>query len=366
MNTSTGSATISTPQATLLVAEREIVTKVRSKTFLISTAILVLIALAGVIWMGVQASKDEALPVAATSDIASQLDPSAFTVTEVAGRAQAEKLVASGDVDAAAISDPDSPTGVTVIADDENPDALISALSVSPTVDLLHPDVAAQKTMRYILGLAFALVFMLSALSFGTPITQSVVEEKQTRVVEILISAIPSRVLLAGKVLGNTILALGQILLLVAVVIVGLTVTGQIDLLRGLGSAMLWFVVFFLFGFILLASMFATAGALVSRQEDTGATLQPVMWLVMLPYFLVIFLGENPLAMTVLSYVPFSAPIAMPVRLYFGDAAWWEPLVSLVVMLALCGAVVMLGAKIYENSLLRMGARVKLLDALKG
>src|SRR5690606_37921301 len=99
------------------------------------------------------------------------------------------------------------------------------------------------------------------------PITTSVVEEKQTRVIEILLSAIPARALLAGKILGNTLLAIAQILLLVAVAVVGLIVSGQTDLLQGIGAPIIWFAVFFLFGFILLAAMFAAAGSLVSRQE---------------------------------------------------------------------------------------------------
>src|SRR5690606_39664110 len=120
------------------------------------------------------------------------------------------------------------------------------------------------------LGIGFGLVFMMSAMMFGMPVATSVVEEKQTRVVEILLSTIPARVLLAGKVLGNTILAMSQILLLVAVGTIGLIVTGQTSFLSGIGGPVLWFAVFFLFGFILLAAMFAAAGSMVSRQEDAG------------------------------------------------------------------------------------------------
>jgi ABC-2 type transport system permease protein len=239
------------------------------------------------------------------------------------------------------------------------------ALSVSPEVDLLNPDGAAGP-LRYLLGIGFGLVFMMAAMMFGMPVATSVVEEKQTRVVEILLSSIPARVLLAGKVLGNTILAMSQILLLVAVGTIGLIVTGQTTILAGLGGPVVWFAVFFLFGFVLLAAMFAAAGSLVSRQEDAGTTLTPVMYLTMIPYFLVIFFGDNPVVMTVLSYVPFSAPVGMPIRLFFNEAEWWEPLASLAIMLATCVVVILLGAKVYENSLLKMGARVKFREALRG
>jgi ABC-2 type transport system permease protein len=124
--------------------------------------------------------------------------------------------------------------------------------------------------------------------------------------------------LLAGKVIGNTILAMGQIIGLAAIAIVGFTVTGQSDLLAGLGAPIAWFAVFFLFGFILLAALFAAAAAMVSRMEDIGSTTTPLTMLVMAPYFLVIFFNDNPLVMTIMSYVPFSAPVGMPVRLFPG------------------------------------------------
>lgn len=357
-------STLSTPQSVWLVAEREIGSKLRSKSFLISTAILLVLALGGVLWMGFTAGGGDDTKIAATSQSIAQLPADAFEVTEVADRGEATELVRSGEVEAAVLPDTSSPTGLLVLADTEVPGGLAEQLSIAPTVELLQPDAGSEGPMRYILGVLFGMVFMMAAITFGSPIAMSVIEEKQTRVIEILISAIPARVLLAGKVVGNTVLAIGQIVALIAVAVLGLVITGQTDLLRGLGAPLVWFAVFFLFGFVLLAAMFAAAGSMVSRQEDSGPTLSPVMYLTMIPYFLVLFLGENPVAMAIMSYVPFSAPVAMPIRLFFGEAQWWEPLLSLAIMLAACVAVIALGAKIYENSLLRMGGRVKLKDAL--
>jgi ABC-2 type transport system permease protein len=183
-------------------------------------------------------------------------------------------------------------------------------------------------------------------------------------VVELLISAIPVRSLLAGKVIGNTILAMGQILVLAGIAIVGLTVTGQAAILQGLGGPIAWFAVFFLFGFVLLAALFAAAAAMVSRQEDIGSTTMPLTMLIMAPYFLVIFFNDNPTVLAIMSYVPFSAPVGMPMRLFLGEAQWWEPLLSLAILIATCIAAILVGARIYENSLLRMGGRVKLREAL--
>ena len=125
-----------------------------------------------------------------------------------------------------------------------------------------------------------------------------------------------------------------------------------------------WFAVFFVFGFVLLASLFAATAAMVSRQEDIGSTTTPVTMLVMIPYFLVIFFNSNPTVVAILSYVPFSAPVGMPLRLFLGQAAWWEPLLSLVLLIATTLLVILLGARIYENSLLKLGQRVRWREAL--
>jgi ABC-2 type transport system permease protein len=360
------SAALGSGQAIWLVAEREIGSKLRSKAFVISTAVLVLGALAVVLWGGFQAANNTGTPVAVTADAQQYVaGAEGLDVTEVADRAAAEALVESGDVDAAVVTDADSPVGVAVIADSDAPSQLVLQLAQTPTVVLLHPE-EGNAALGYIAAIGFGIVFLFAASMFGGTIAQSVVEEKQTRVVELLISAIPVRALLAGKVVGNTILAMGQILLLAAVAVIGLTVTDQTALLQGLGGPIAWFAIFFLFGFILLAALFAAAASMVSRQEDIGSTTMPITMLVMAPYFLVIFFFDNPLVLAIMSYVPFSAPVGMPMRIFLGDALWWEPLVSLAILIATCVVAILVGARIYENSLLRMGARVKLSEALAG
>ena len=96
------------------------------------------------------------------------------------------------------------------------------SLAQLPPVEMLNPD-PTDEALRYLVAIGFGVVFLLAASLFGGTIAQSVVEEKQTRVVELLISAIPMRALLAGKVIGNTVLAMAQILVLAGIAIVGLT-----------------------------------------------------------------------------------------------------------------------------------------------
>jgi len=362
---STGNQAPSFAQSTWLVAEREIGSKLRSKAFLISSVILFLGSLALVIWGGFQAQSNEGIPVAVTSDAAHYVaEIPGIDVTDASDRADAEALVESGEVDAAIVGDSSSPLGFVVIAESSAPTQLMLSLAQLPPVEILNPD-PTDEALRYLVAIGFGIVFLLAASLFGGTIAQSVVEEKQTRVVELLISAIPTRALLAGKVIGNTVLAMAQILVLAAISIVGLTVTGQTEILQGLGGPIVWFAIFFFFGFILLASLFAAAAAMVSRQEDIGSTTTPLTMLIMAPYFLVIFFNDNPVVLGIMSYVPFSAPVGMPMRLFLGEAQWWEPLLSLAILIATCAAAIYLGARIYENSILRMGARVKLSEALR-
>ncbi|WP_251452784.1 ABC transporter permease [Microbacterium sp. Marseille-Q6648] len=356
----------SAASSTWLVAEREIGSKLRSKAFVISTAILLLGALALVLWGGFAAASESGTPVAVTTDAQRFVeDVPGLEVTEVDARSDAEALVTGGDVDAAIVDDPASPTGFAVLVESTPPSQLLLSLAQVPPVEILDPQ-GATAVLGYVAAVGFGVVFLMAASLFGGTIAQSVVEEKQTRVVELLISAIPVRTLLAGKVIGNTVLAMGQILILASIAVVGLTVTGQTELLQGLGGPIAWFAVFFLFGFVLLASLFAAAASMVSRQEDIGSTTTPLTMLVMAPYFLVIFFFDNPLVLGIMSYVPFSAPVGMPMRLFLGEAQWWEPLLSLVILVVTCVAAIGIGAKIYRNSLLRMGGRVKLREALTG
>ncbi|RFA19132.1 ABC transporter permease [Subtercola boreus] len=349
--------------------------RLRSKAFLISTGILMLAVLASVVIGGLvggmgslpKVSVVEGSPVAASVQAVEGLDVRLAPSTDAA-----EALVRDGTVDAAVLgadgasgTGGSAPSGYTVIALDSAPTAVVQALSVAPTVQLLEPS-DQNPLIVYFVALAFGLVFFMSAITFGSTIAQSVVEEKQTRVVEILLSTIPVRALLAGKVLGNSLLAFGQIAAIAVLAGIGLLATGQSTLLASLGPSIIWFVVFFAFGFVLLASLYAATAALVSRQEDIGSVTAPVTMLVMIPYFLVIFFNDNPLVLGIMSYVPFSAPVGMPMRLFLGTAQWWEPLLALVVLVIVTAGVIVLGSRIYSNSLLRTGARVKLRDALRG
>ncbi|HEY0217159.1 MAG TPA: ABC transporter permease [Cellulomonas sp.] len=352
---------------TLMVAEREVTTQIRSKSFLISSGVLLVAILGGIILSSLlsdrMGSDTQVAVVPATAAVVDGV--AGLEAVQAADPDDARALVESGDVEAAVVpdDDPDNVLGIVVVGLDSAPDGVLSALSVAPPVELID-EPASSAGMRYLVSLAFGLAFMMSAMSFGGTIAQNTVQEKQSRIVEILLSTVPPRALLAGKILGNSVLAFAQTAAIAAAAVVGLLVTGQQDVLTLVGTPVAWFVVFFLIGFVLLAAIFAASASLVSRVEDTGPVLTPVMMLVMIPYFLVVIFNDNSTVLTVMSYVPFSAPVGMPVRLFLGEAAWWEPLLSLGILAVTAVVVIAIGARIYERSVLRTGRRVSLSEAL--
>ena len=353
-------------QAVGIVAQREVMTKLRSKAFLISTLLLLAAVFAGVLLSsyGPQLFGDSDTRVAATAQTASALEGVEGYEVEVLGSADAVRdAVEAGDADAGVVQG-DGPSGLVVLGDREAPTDVLQALSVQPELQLLDPN-APDPLLTYFIGIAFGIVFFSSAITFGQTIAQSVVEEKQSRIVEIMLATVPARAILAGKVLGNSLLAFGQIALIAGVVLLGGAVTGSQLLLDGLGMPIVWFVALFTVGFVMLAALYSAAAALVSRAEDLGSASSPIMMLIMIPYILVIVFNNNPLALQIMSYVPFSAPVAVPMRVYLGTMEWWEPLLSLAILVASTVAVILFAALVYERSLLKTGAMVKWRDALK-
>ncbi|MFT7836046.1 ABC transporter permease [Saccharothrix sp. BKS2] len=348
--------------ATRLVAEREVKVLVRTKGFWIGFAVMLVGLFALTVLPAVFGGG--ATPVALVgSQAAGAFAGEDFEVRQVEDVAAAEELVRAEEVDAAVVPDTtgESATGVRVVALTEPPGEVVAALATAPPVDLLEQAEVGEDE-RFVVVLVFALVFMMFGMG-GAAIAQSTVTEKQTRIVEILVSTIPVRAMLAGKIAGHTLLTIGQVVVLALATPIALRLGGQSELLAVVAPALGWFVPFLLLGFVLLASMWAVTGSLVSRQEDLGSTMGVVMILVMGPYFAVLAFADNSAVMGVLSYVPFSAPVAMPVRLFAGQAQAWEALLSLAVLACSVVAIVLLAARLYEGSLLRTGGKVKLSKA---
>lgn len=219
--------------------------------------------------------------------------------------------------------------------------------------------------------IATVAVFLLygQLIGYCFAVSMGVVEEKSTRVVEVLLATVRPVQLLAGKIIGIGLVGLLQLAVIgavgLAVAVASNAITLPPDAAGTIGSVLLWF----LLGYAFYSSMFAVAGAIVSRQEELQNTAAPLN-LLMIASFFVAFSssvggGDSTLA-KVSSFLPPVAPLVMPVRIAGGDAALWEIGLSLVIMLVSTVAVVVLAARLYEGAILRTGARVKLRDAWRG
>ena len=353
-----------------LVAGREMKVKMTSKAFVVTTAIVLGLLLAAMLvgprladWLGGDAAGADVAVTAETAQAVGALGD-AYELRTVGSTDAAREAVRVGDVEAAVVPDEASPAGLAVVGLDSAPTDLAQALSTSPAVELLDPN-APDPAVRFLLAFGLGIVFFMVAITYGQQIAVSVIEEKQSRVVEILLAAIPAKAMMAGKVIGNSAMALLQVSLIAGVLLLGLQVNETVLPLDGLGAPILWFVLLFTIGFVMIASLYAAAASLVSRQEDIGSTSLPVMMLIMLPYFAVIFFNDDPQALRIMSFIPFCAPVAVPLRVFLGQGETWEHVAALGILVLSTGLAIWFAAKIYERSILRTGKAMTWSEALR-
>ncbi|WP_083707424.1 ABC transporter permease [Intrasporangium flavum] len=386
-------------RAWTVVAMREVVVRLTNRAFLVSTA-LTLLFIAGygafaawqsgrtTTWTVAVSTTDAPAAgplVAATGRVAHTTDDTVVVTTKpVADASAARTAVTDGDADVWLHR---TATGWAATSADDVPSGLRTALEQAVRTDALDRNATAAGTSLTSLEqgsalsldrfsgagtdagfvkavtFAFALLFFMSAMMFGQQIAASVVEEKQSRLVEIIATAIPVRQLLAGKVVGNSAIALAQVVLIAGVGLVMVSFTDFSALLPTLSTAVVWFVLFFAVGFFALACLFAVAGALASRTEDLQSTTAPMTTVLMLVY--VVSFGLSGTALTVASYVPVASVVTMPARILAGDATWWEAVLSLLVMVVFSAATVVVGERIYRRSLLQTRGRVSWRQALR-
>lgn len=281
--------------AWLLVMQREIVVRALNKSFVFGLVVSVgvLAALAGFFaWQGsrvetttVAVSSADTTGAAAVATAAELADDQGtgdeIVVLETADDAAARTALTAGDADAwlhpgddgwvlTAESTPDGTLTRLVTAGVEaqvvGANAAAAGTSVEElsagstlTTEQLDPAATDAQTL-FFASFALSLLFFTGALTSGTMIAGSVVEEKQSRLVEIIATAVPLRQLLAGKILGNSVIAVGQTLLFAGVGLVAVTVSPISLALPALSTSLVWFVLFFAVGFLALAALFASPG----------------------------------------------------------------------------------------------------------
>jgi ABC-2 type transport system permease protein len=243
--------------------------------------------------------------------------------------------------------------------------ALISPVPVE-SVDLSQ--VAGRSADDETAALIMTLILFGAISSYGAMVLSGVVEEKSSRTVEVLLSRIPARNLLAGKIVGIGLLGLAQIAATGAVALAAATLVDSVDMPAVRGAVVIWAVLFFLIGYALYATIFGTLGSLASRTEDASSVTGPVTIVLVLAFmvsFAVIGSAQTTWARLV-SWFPLTAPTAMPNRVAMGATTWWDPVVAVVLTLATIAGLVVVGGRVYTRAILHTGAAMKLRDAWRG
>ena len=367
-------------RAIWLVARRELLERGRSRAFLLSLLLSVAIIGAGIILPGLigggagqrHLGVVGSAPAGLTDSLAENAKRAGLVVTidQVVSLTDAEAKLRDGSLDAAIAFPPDGSIPTYVVKTNENPllaQLVVGSFSAPPQINIrqLEPPDPNRDTSFLFANVGVILLF-ISIFTFGTWVLTGVVEEKQSRVVEVVLSTIEARDLLIGKVLGIGVLGLVQLVVMVAV---GLGVgvqTGRFSLPpttpSAIGMLLLWFVL----GYAFYSTALGVLGALASRMEEASNASSPVSFIAMGAYFFSLLVALNDpggTAARVATFVPPISPMVVPLRAALGAIEPWEILGSALVMAAAIWILFVVGGRVYSGAVLQTGARVRLRDA---
>lgn len=389
------SAPMATKRVWAIVARREFLERGRDRGFLISTAITLLVLVGVIVATSLLGGEtryklgavDDARQVAEHSVQAARLLDVDVELVTTSDDAAAVAAVRDGRLDAAVIGDaeivvrsdpPAELVGIvqavsqrmrteealsgTGLSDDQ----IRAALDQAPLeIRALEP---VDDRRRENSAVAFVGVLALygQLFAYGYWVAAGVVEEKSSRVVEVLLATVRPSQLLRGKILGIGVLGLLQLLLIGVVGLIAAQTVGSLDFPSGaiatIGIVLVWFI----FGFFFYASLFAVAGSIVPRQEDLQSTMTPLTLLIVGSFLIGLNAIGNPSSTlaTVASLLPPSAPLVMPSRIVLGETSLLGALLSAAITVAATVALVPLATRIYSAAVLRPG-RVRIRQALR-
>ncbi len=387
----------------VIIARREFVERARSKVFLTTMAVLGLLIVGGIMLLSFVAGESSAVTIGVGGDspegLVTDIEAAAAAlevdavVTEYSSADAARRAVEDGGADVVMIDgsvivarDTPSPTLTTIlssaansavrreIADmlglsDEEVAAIVAPVQV--TIEELDPE-DPEEIARGVASFLAAIVLLTTIMVFGQFVAMGIVEEKQNRVVEVILSRARTTSLLIGKVLGIGVLGLLQIMVLGIAVIVGIVLAPLPDVgvpnLTSIGvTAVIWLVIWFVLGYLEYSFLYATLGATISRQEDMQSVAFIPAILIMPAYFLVTITastgGEPSTLVRFASFFPLWSPVVMPFRINTGTIEWWEIVLAVGLVILMIVVLVRIGARVYRGAALRTGGKVSLREA---
>jgi len=389
------------------IANREIGQRARSKAYLITTGLTILIVLALIALPTIFGSETEESTVGSVGVGNEQIvqtavglgnandDPGvppsvAIEVVEFEDRERATAALEAGEVDAVLIEGEEvvvqSTSGFDgssianqlqraagavqiqmVIAEQgQQAEDIIELLTSDPLeLTTLSEGDPAESESRTIIAYFGLLLLYMAVLLYGTWILTGVTEEKSNRVVEVLLSTVRPWQILGGKILGIGTLAIVQLLGTIAVAVVALRVTGAFDLppieLPAVLNLLLWFVI----GFLIYAVLFGAAGSLVSRTEEANTIAMPMSMAAVAGFFVSIVTLDDPdgPVAVISTFIPVTAPFVVPVRTALQAIPVWQYGLALLICVASIVGLTLVGGRIYAGGLLRFGGRVGVREA---
>ncbi|WP_040518529.1 ABC transporter permease [Gordonia neofelifaecis] len=375
----------------LLVAGREITTRARERSFIVSTGIMLAVIIIGaVVWSSLSGGESVEKVAVVGGDVS--LSQAIEAGGDAAGQridavtlpdpAAARARVADGDLSAALVVGPDGryaaiskngmdPTieGVLrgVVAQHDLASALsargVDAASLPPTRFITERTQEAKpdQAQRITVALVGSILLIMAIMMGGLMVAVGVVEEKSSRIVELLLSSVRPLQLLWGKILGIGAISLGQVVLIGATALIAGKATGLLTLTGTATAVFAAVIVWFLLGFLFFAALYAATGAMVSRQEELNSSSAPLTLLVMAALYSGTF-GIQALDSTLiqtLSWIPPFSAVLMPIRIATGDTDAAQVIGTLALMIVACLAAVWIASRIYTLSILRTGSRIK-------
>ncbi len=221
--------------------------------------------------------------------------------------------------------------------------------------------------------LAFLFTFLLyfSLILIGTMMIRSVVEEKNNRIVEVLLSSVNSKELLTGKILGMSITSLLQMAIWLMPVFLLISTSWfmlppEITLSIGI-SHLFYFLFNFFIALITFLGLYATVGSIFDNDQDAQSGQWPLLMLIMLPFFIAISMITNPESSIarIASFIPFASLIVMPARMTILEVPLWQIVLSSLINIAVMVSIFPLAGKIYRIGILSTGKKPKWSEVVK-
>ncbi|HEX5824122.1 MAG TPA: ABC transporter permease [Candidatus Limnocylindrales bacterium] len=367
-------------RAIWLVARRELLERGRSRAFLFSLILSVGIIVAGLFLPGLIGGSSGVQhlgivgspPASVSNGLAATAKLAGMVVrTEpVADLAAGEARLRDGSLDAVLVIPADGSLPTYVVKSRGNQllqQIVASSFSTPPQISFreLEPADPNRDTSFLFANVGVILLF-ISIFTFGTWVLTGVVEEKQSRVVEVVLSTIEPRDLLVGKVLGIGLLGLVQLVVMVGVGLTAGVLGGRFSLPPTTGPALVLLVVWFILGYALYSTALGVLGALASRMEEASNASSPVSFIAMGAYFFSLIVAINDPAGTaarVASFIPPVSPMVVPLRAALGAIEPWEMVGSALVTMAAIWLLFVVGGRVYSGAVLQTGGRIRLRDA---